>query len=108
MDKKTTLLSVFIPLQNPKGVFIGKMGTKELYGAARQILARGSTTWPRKRSPSRGSAAVPGRRALRRLLRAARLFPYRLHVPVSGFGPLVLTKQLSKVNGYICRLLITN
>ena len=41
-------------------------------------------------------AAVPGRRAQRRLLRAARLSPCRLHVPVSGFGPLVLTKLLSR------------
>ena len=30
--------------------------------------------------------------------------PCRLQVPVSGFGPLVLTKLLSKVNGYIIGL----
>ena len=37
----------------------------------------------------------------RRLLRAARLSPCLLHVPVSGFEPLILMNQLSKVNGYI-------
>jgi len=79
-----------------------------MYGVARQILACGFTPEPRKRGPGRVFAAILGRRAQRRLLRTGRLFPCQLHVPVSDFGPLVLTKPLSKVSGYLYRLLITN
>jgi len=95
-------------LWKSQGIYRQNWAPRYRYGAARQLLARGSTPEPRKYSPSRVSAAVPERRAQCRLQRAARLSPCRLHVPVSDFGPLVLTKQPSKVNGYICRLLITN
>jgi len=46
--------------------------------------------------------------AARRLQRSPLLSPYRLDVLVSEFDPLVLMKLLSKVNGYLCRPLITN
>ena len=92
------------PEEESLGVFIGT-GKK---GARGQPLAQstGAATHvgPRKRSQSLVSTAVPEQCAHRRLLNATRLSPCRLHVPVSGFGPLVLMKLLSKVNGYIIGL----
>ena len=59
------------------------------YGAARQILARGSIREPRA-------------------LRCPHLSPCRLDVPVLGFGSMIFTESPPKSMAIFCRLLITH
>ena len=68
----------------------------------------GVKPWPKVRAQlclyGRVSMAFLELRAWRLLPRAVTSVTCRLQVPVSGFEPLVLTNQLSKVNGYIIGL----
>ena len=52
----------------------------------------------------RVSAAFLEPRTRRFLPRAVPSVPYQLQVPISGFEPLILTNQLSKVTDYIIGL----
>ena len=54
---------------------------------------------PQKRGLDRISEALLGSRPGRFEPRAVLSVPYQLLLPVSGFGLLVLTNWLSKVNG---------
>ena len=75
-------------LWKSRGIYRLNWAPEYRYEAARQILARGSTPEPWKRDPGHVFTYVLGRRAQRRLLRAAHLSPCQLHVSVSDFGPL--------------------
>ena len=74
----------------------------QITGAAAPVRSR--KRGHSQRGHSHVSAALLEPRARRFLSRAVASVPCRLQVPVSGFGPLVLTNQLSKVNGYIIGL----
>ena len=95
---KTTLNSAYPSIQNPKGIYIGTRGKG----------GQGGKPWPKVRAQPRPygrvSMAVLGLRVQRFEPRVVAFVPCQLDVPVSSFGPLVLTNQLSKVNGYIIGL----
>jgi len=95
-------------LWKSQGIYRRKGAPGYVYRAACQITTRGSKPLPWKCSFCRIFAAVLAPRTRLRLLRAPRLSPCRLYFLESRFGPPVLTKQPSKVNGYSCSLLITN
>ena len=93
--KKTTQLSVY-PSLEPQGVFIGTRGKGARGTTPGPKYGRGRARMAVKMRPKSPSVAVPERRAQHRLLRAASLSLYRLHVPVSSFGPLVLIGEKSR------------
>ena len=116
--------SLYISLKkNPRG-YLEEPGERRPRGPLAQSTGATAPVRPRKRGPGRISAALLEPRARRLLPRAVgRVFaalleprarrllpravasvPCRLQVPISGFGPLVLMKLLSKVNGYIIGL----
>ena len=99
--EETTLNSAYLPIPEPRGVFIGT-----------RKGGQAGNSWPEARAQpclyGRGNAALLGPRARRLATRAVTSVPCQIEVLVSDFGLLVLTNQLSKVNGYSCRHLITN
>ena len=89
-DETTLKLCISLALE-PQGVFLG----------TRERGARGTTPGPKPRlSRGRTAAASPsrprylGKRARRFERRAVMSVPCQLLLPVSSFGPLVLTNQL--------------
>jgi len=101
---KTILLSVYLLSKKSQAVFIGTRGMGgqganpgPKYGRSRARTAAETRPGLRFRSSSRAARAA---------LSVARcpVCLCRLQVPVSDFGPLILTNQLSKVNGYIIGL----
>ena len=101
---KTTLNLCISPNSRTQGGFYRHQGR----GPGWQQLARSTgaaaPVRPQKCGLCRVSTALLGLRTRRLLLRAVLSVPCQVEVSVSGFGPLVLTNQLSKVNGYILGL----
>ena len=94
--EETTLNSAYPQLKNPRGVFIGTRGKRGEGANPGPKYGRGRTrTVAKTRQKPRAQRQAP---------RAVPSVPYRCQRPVSDFQPLVLTKQLSKVNGFIIGL----
>ena len=87
---KTTLKHCVCSALEPQGVFIGTRGTTPGPKPARAAAIR-----PRKRSLGHVSMAILGPRGRRFEPRAVPSVPFQLLLPVSGFGPLVLTESAS-------------